>query len=148
MEKNLKEFTEKALTEAMENNGHIIGSTDTGNRKTGNIIQTPKDIENGSLKFDFYFKEGSEDEGAVYFDVSFKRGRKITRRKDYNMQTASKLLKELNAAGYLLGQENCDKFKNWINVQIRQEHKFIKKHCNIGWDCIETNDGKMEHNRR
>lgn len=147
MEMNLKDFTEKALTEAMESNGHTTGSSNTGNGGTGNINQTPEDIENGSLKFDFYFKEGSED-GAVYFDVSFKRGRKITRKKDYNMQTASKLLKELNAAGYILGEENCEKFKHWIRVQVRQEDKFIKRHCNIGWDCIETNDGKMEQEIR
>ena len=57
----------------MESNGHTTGSSNTGNGGTGNINQTPEDIENGSLKFDFYFKEGSED-GAVYFDVSFKRG--------------------------------------------------------------------------
>ncbi|AKL96248.1 superfamily II helicase [Clostridium aceticum] len=145
--KGLKEFTEKALTEVMESNGYITESSNTGNGETGNINQTPEDIMNGSLKFDFYFKEGSED-GAVYFDVSFKRGRKIIRKKDYNMQTASKLLRELNAAGYLLGQANCEKFKNWINVQIRQEHKFIKKHCNIGWDSIETDDGKIEQEIR
>lgn len=147
MEMNLKDFTEKALTEAMESNGHTTGSSNTGNGGTGNINQTPEDIENGSLKFDFYFKEGSED-GAVYFDVSFKRGRKITRKKDYNMQTASKLLKELNAAGYILGEENCEKFKHWIRVQVRQEDKFIKKHCNIGWDNIETEDGKIEQEIR
>lgn len=147
MEKNLKEFTEKALTEVMENNGHITGSTNTGNRETDNIIQTPKDIENGSLKFDFYFKEGSED-GAVYFDVSFKRGRKTTRIEDYSLRKGSELLRRLNAAGYLLGKNDWDNFTKWLNAQIRQEHKFIKKHCNIGWDSIETDDGKIEQEIR
>ena len=88
MEKNLKELTEKALAEVKENKGYIIGRSNTGNGEAGNINQTPEDIKNGKLKFDFYFKEGSED-GAVYFDVSFKRGRKTTRIVDYNLQTAS-----------------------------------------------------------
>ena len=46
MEMNLKDFTEKALTEAMESNGHTTGSSNTGNGGTGNINQTPEDIEN------------------------------------------------------------------------------------------------------
>ena len=147
MEKNYEELTTEILTEVMDGNGENSEGNKNEDGNTSNIIQTPEDIENGSLKFDFYFKEGSED-GAVYFDVSFKRGRKITRKKDYNMQTASKLLKELNAAGYILGEENCEKFKHWIRVQVRQEDKFIKKHCNIGWDSIETDDGKMEQEIR
>lgn len=144
MEKNYGEVTRQLLLEAEKGTGDIKGNNDT----TGNIDATPEDIKNGSLKFDFYFKEGSEAEGVVYFDVSFKRGRKITRRKDYNMQTASKLLKELNAAGYLLGEKNCEEFKYWIIAQIKKEEQFIKKHCNIGWDSIETADGKIEQEIR
>lgn len=147
MEKNLKELTEKALTEVMENKGYITGSSNTGNGETANINQTPEDIKNGKLKFDFYFKEGSED-GAVYFDVSFKRGRKTTKIENYNLQTASKLLRRLNSAGYLLGGDDWRKFESWINAQIRQEEKFIKKHCNIGWDSIETDDGEIEQEIR
>lgn len=146
MEKNYGEVTRQLLLEVEKGTEDIKDKNDTSNN-TGNKDATPKDIKNGSLKFDFYFKEGSED-GAVYFDVSFKRGRKITRKKDYNMQTASKLLKELNAAGYLLEERECEEFQKWINAQIRQEDKFIKKHCNIGWDSIETDDGKIEQEIR
>ncbi len=106
MEKNYGEVTRQLLLEVEKGTEDIKDKNDTSNN-TGNKDATPKDIKNGSLKFDFYFKEGSED-GAVYFDVSFKRGRKITRKKDYNMQTASKLLKELNAAGYLLEERECE----------------------------------------
>lgn len=148
MEKNYEEFTKAMLADVMDTNGKELKGNKNEDGGTGNIIQTPEDILNGNLKFDFYFKEGSEDEGAVYFDVSFKRGRKITRRKDYSMQTASKLLRELNAAGYILGEENCEKFKHWIRVQIKKEEQFIKKHCNIGWDSIETDDGKIEQEIR
>ncbi len=148
MEKNYEKFTTEMLAEVKKVTGDIKDNNDTNNDNTGNKDATPKDIKNGSLNFDFYFKEGSEDEGAVYFDVSFKRGRKITRRKDYNMQTASKLLRELNAAGYLLGERDCEEFQKWINAQIKKEDKFIKKHCNIGWDSIETDDGKIEQEIR
>lgn len=146
--KDLKEFTEKTLKEVMEGKGDIEDNNNKNNDNTGNIDATPEDIKNGKLKFDFYFKEGSEDEGAVYFDVSFKRGRKTTRIEDYNMKTASKLLKELNAAGYLFGKNDCDNFSAWIRTQIKLESKFIKKHCNIGWDSIETDDGKIEQEIR
>lgn len=148
MEKNYEEFTKAALTVVMEGKGEGTESNETGNGYTDNVIQTPKDIENGSLKFDFYYKEGSEDEGAVYFDVNFKQGRNIVRRKDYNLQTAPKLLKELNAAGYLLEESDWTNFTKWLNAQIKLENKFIKKHCNIGWDSIETYDGKIEQEIR
>lgn len=148
MEKNYEEFTKAMLADVMDANGKDLEDNKNEDGGTGNIIQTPQDILNGKLKFDFYFKEGSEDEGAVYFDVSFKRGRKISRRKDYNMQTASKLLKELNAVGYLLGQDDWTKFESWIRAQIKKEEKFIKKHCNIGWDSIETDDGEIEQEIR
>lgn len=89
MEKNYEKFTKTALTEVMKGKGEGTESNEIGNSDTDNIKVTPKDIQNGSLKFDFYYKEGSEDEGAVYFDVNFKKGRNIVRRKDYNLQKAT-----------------------------------------------------------
>ena len=146
--KNIKEFTEEAVKNVKEGREYTteIGTKETGG--TQNVIQTPEDIANGKVKFYFYFKEGSEDEGAVYFDVKFKRGRKITKRTGYTLKSASGLLRELNAVGYILGEDNCEQFKNWIMAQIKQEDNFIKKHCNIGWDSIEMEDGKIEQEIR
>ncbi len=66
-----KEIEKKIIDalDAVENNK----GTQTETVENNSAI--PEEIENGKLNFKFYFKEGSDDGGAVHFDVNFRRGR-------------------------------------------------------------------------
>jgi hypothetical protein len=137
-----KEIEKKIIDalDAVENNK----GTQTETVENNSAI--PEEIENGKLNFKFYFKEGSDD-GAVHFDVNFRRGRESKTLKDYTLQNCSELLRILNSAGFLFGEENEGRFDAWIKLQINNEDCFVKKHCNIGWDSIQDEDESIQEIR-